>query len=44
MNLNFDDFQKQDVKFAAAVKDAYNNCEWQLTRFDSGQYFISVKR
>jgi hypothetical protein len=42
--LKPENLKKQDVKFAAAVKDAYNNCEWQLTRFDSGQYFISVKR
>ena len=42
--LQPENMKKLESKFAAALKDAYNNCEWQLTRFDTGTYFISGKR
>ena len=44
LELEPENLKKLESKFAAALKDAYNNCEWQLTRFDTGAYFLSVKR
>tara|TARA_Y100000593_G_scaffold11232_1_gene20010 strand:- start:1224 stop:1583 length:360 start_codon:yes stop_codon:yes gene_type:complete len=34
---------KESGKYGIALKDAYNNAEWQLTRFDTGTYFLTKK-
>tara|TARA_R100000808_G_C2096467_1_gene115010 strand:- start:427 stop:783 length:357 start_codon:yes stop_codon:yes gene_type:complete len=39
----FDALSKRDgSKFAIELKEHYNNSKWQLTRFDTGVYFITV--
>ena len=41
-SFKIDHPNKSKTKFHKELKEAYENSKWQLTRFDTGAYFITV--
>jgi len=42
--LELNDKELMKSKYGIALKDAYNNCEWKLVRFETKDYYITVNR